>query len=222
MRLQDQFGLAGGGRGGRQFPGDAQPFGRGARLPAHVGQREQRVGEHAGLTSRPGAFDRGAGQHDGPRQITMRAIGELARQRRGQQPSRRAAVGRPLSVERGERLLQQRDHLGSRRLGQRRYPVDAEGRPGEQLRVAGRAGARRRPGQRGPRLLAVPGPPQRVPVLAHHHQVSRCRVAGDVDGPAQPGGRLVEGGPGGRFPGRLGQRGDRPVRSPSGHARLRW
>jgi len=35
-----------------------------------------------------------------------------------------------------------------------------------------------------PRLLAVPGPAQRVPVLAHHRQVSRCRVAGDLDGPA--------------------------------------
>ena len=89
--------------------------------------------------------------------------------------------------------------------------MGAESRPGEQRPIAARAGARRRPEQRGLRILAAPGAPQRVPVLAQHHQINRHRATGDFDGPAQMGGRFVEGGPGCRFPGRLDQRGDRAI-----------
>ena len=228
VRLQHEFGLTGGGRGGGQLPGDAQPFGRGARLPAHVGQREQRVGEHAGRTGQPGAVHRRAGEPDGTGQISIRAVGELAGQRRGQQPARgvRAGRGRGLGRgrrrggERGERLFEQRDHRGSRGLGSGRDPVGAEGRPGEQCRVAGRAGAGRRFGQDGLRLVAVPGAAQRVPVFAQGRQLDRARAAGDLDGAAEVGGGFVEGGAGGGFPGRLGERGDRAVTVPErpGHA----
>ncbi len=58
VRFQHQFGLIGGACDGGKFLGDPQPFGRGARLPAHVGQREQRIGEHAGIIGRPGTFHR--------------------------------------------------------------------------------------------------------------------------------------------------------------------
>ena len=86
-----------------------------------------------------------------------------------------------------------------------------ESRPGEQRRVADRAGACRRPEQRGSRLLAVPGAPQRIPVFAQRRQVNRHRATSNVYGTAQVSGRFVECGPGGRFPGRLDQRGDRAV-----------
>ena len=79
MRFQHQLGLTGGRRGRRQLVGDPQPFGRGARLPAHVGQREQRIGEHAGIIGRLGTFYRGTGEPDGTGKITIGTIGELAR-----------------------------------------------------------------------------------------------------------------------------------------------
>ena len=126
---------------------------------------------------------------------------------RGQQPSH---IGLPGS-ERGERLLEQRDHVRTRRFGHRGHAVQAERGACQHRGVAGSAGAPGSGEERGPCVLTVPRPAQRVAVFAQQSGAGGREAAGEVDGAAKMTGALVEGHPGGRLPTRLDKRGQCPA-----------
>ena len=224
VRLEQQLGFAGRGGCDRELARDAQPFGRSAWLPAHVAQREQRIRQRAAALAVWVPSARAPSTAAAPRAAAR------GRSRSGPSASSRARaavsshrISACRGAERRERLLEQRDHVRTRRFGHRGHAVQAERGACQHRGVAGSAGSPGGGEERGPCVLTVSRPALRVTVFAQHPEAGGRKAAGDLDGTAKMTGGLVEGQSGRSPPGP-----PRSIaasawpRSPSGSAIVRW